>query len=174
MTDADVLADLRTGADYQFGAGAGAALFPSEGSTTIRRSSGGRPRQNIAGDVDDTPGSAEGDRIASYGTDGRFTLGITGGLRLLSAFPAPARRVVVGEESEPFVRDGRNAFAKFVTVADDGIRPGDEVLVVNDDDELFAVGRAELSGAEALAFDSGVAVMVRSGVGRTDDAEHPS
>ena len=73
--------------------------------------------------------------------------------------------MVVGEESEPFVREGRNAFAKFVTAADDGIRPGDEVLVVDGDDRLFAVGRAELSGAEAEAFGSGVAVKVRNGVG---------
>ena len=169
MSDSEDLADLRTGADYQFGSGAGEALFPSGDPVTIRRSSGGRPRQVIAGDVDDTPGSAEGERIVTYGTDGRFTLGEVGARRVLGAFPAPTHRVVVGEESEPFVRDGRNAFAKFVTAADDGIRPGDEVLVVDGDDTLFAAGRAELSGAEALAFDSGAAVKVRHGV--TDEAE---
>ena len=163
-TERDTLAELRTGADYQFGAGAGEALFPPDDPTTVRRSSGGRPRQIIAGDVDDTPGSAEGDRIVSYGTDGRFTLGVLGGRRLRTALSAPTHRLIVGEESEPFVREGRNAFAKFVTAADDGIRPGDEVLVANDADDLFAVGRAELSGREALAFDSGVAVKVRHGV----------
>ncbi|MFC6888018.1 PUA domain-containing protein, partial [Halorubrum trueperi] len=137
---------------------------------TLRRSSGGRPRQVIVGDVDDTPGSSEGARLVSYGTDGRFTLGVAGGRRIQAAFAAPRHRVVVGEESEPFVRDGRNAFAKFVSAADDGIRPGDEVLVVDDDDALFAVGRAELSGAEAEAFASGAAVSVRNGVASEDDA----
>ena len=164
MTDADVLADLRTGADYQFGAGAGDALFPDTDTLTVRQSSGGRPRQVIRGDVDDTPGSSEGDRLVSYGTDGRFTLGVAGGRAIRAAFDPPSHRMVVGEESEPFVREGRNAFAKFVTAADDGIRPGDEVLVVDGDDALFAVGRAELSGAEAEAFGSGVAVKVRNGV----------
>jgi uncharacterized protein with predicted RNA binding PUA domain len=168
MSDSEDLADLRTGADYQFGAGAGRALFPPDEPVTIRRSSGGRPRQVIAGDVDDTPGSAEGDRVVTYGTDGRFTLGEVGARRLQRHFPAPARRVAVGEESEPFVREGRNAFAKFVAAVDEGIRPGDEVLVVDGDDALFAVGRAELSGAEALAFDSGVAVKVRHGVAGDD------
>ncbi len=172
MSDSEALADLRTGADYQFGSGAGEALFPPEDVVTIRRSSGGRPRQIIDGNVDDTPGSPEGDRVVSYGTDGRFTLGITGGRRLQAAFPEPAHRVVVGSESEPYVRDGRNAFAKFVTAVDDGIRPGDEVLVVDDDDTLFAVGRAELSGREALAFGSGVAVKVRHGVG-TETLDEP-
>lgn len=160
----ETLADLRVGADYQFGSGAGDALFPPETAITIRRSSGGRPRQIIDGDVDDTPGSAEGDRIVSYGTDGRFTLGELGGRRLRDAFDPPAHRVVLGAESEPFVREGRNAFAKFVVVADEGIRPGDEVLVVDDDDALLGVGRAELSGGELSAFDSGVAVKVRVGV----------
>lgn len=165
MSESEDLADLRTGADYQFGSGAGEALFPSDATVTIRRSSGGRPRQIIDGEVDDTPGSPEGDRIVSYGTDGRFTLGETGARRLQAAFPEPAHRVVIGEESEPYVRDGRNAFAKFVTAAAEGIRPGDEVLVVDDEDSLFAVGRAELSGHEALAFGSGVAVKVRHGIG---------
>jgi uncharacterized protein with predicted RNA binding PUA domain len=169
MTDAETLADLRTAADYQFGAGAGAALFPPDDPLTVRRSSGGRPRQVIDGDVDDTPGSSEGDRLVSYGTDGRFTLGLAGGRRVHEAFAAPRHRVVVGEESEPFVREGRNAFAKFVTAADDGIRPGDEVLVVDGSDEIFGVGRAELSGAEAEALGSGVAVKTRDGNPADDD-----
>jgi uncharacterized protein with predicted RNA binding PUA domain len=164
MSDDEDLAALRVGADYQFGAGAGDALFPPGDPVTLRRSSGGRPRQVIAGDVDDTPGSSEGARLVSYGTDGRFTLGEAGARRLQAAFPAPTGRVVVGDESEPYVREGRNAFAKFVTAAGPEIRPGDEVLVVDPTDALFAVGRAELSYAEALAFDSGVAVKVRHGV----------
>jgi len=164
MTDAADLAALRVSADYQFGAGVGDALFPPEEPLSVRRSSGGRPRQVFAGDVDPTGGD-EGKRLVSYGTDGRFTLGLEGGRRLKAALSPPVARVVVGEESEPFVRDGRNAFAKFVTRAGEGIRPGDEVLVVDDDDRLFAVGRAELSGHEALDFESGVAVTVRAGAG---------
>ena len=171
MSNSEDLADLRTGADYQFGAGAGEALFPPDETVTIRRSSGGRPRQIIDGDVDDTPGSPEGNRLVSYGTDGRFTLGVTGARRLQTLFSGLSHRIVVGSESEPYVREGRNAFAKFVTAADEEIRPGDEVLVVDDEDTLFAVGRAELSGREALAFESGVAVKVRHGVGNDASAE---
>ncbi len=160
MTDAETLADLRTAADYQFGRGAGEALFPPGDSVTVRRSSGGRPRQVIA---DGTPDGDGGERLASYGTDGRFTLGLAGGLRLRDAFDAPRHRAVVGAESEPFVREGRSAFAKFVRSVDDGVRPGDEVLIVDETDAVFGVGRAELSGAEAEALDSGVAVETREG-----------
>jgi len=158
MTDTaagTTVGELRTVADYQFGSGAGAALFPpdAEAELTLHRSTGGRPRQVVA---------PEG-RIVSYGTDGRFTLGLEGGRRLLSAFDSPRNRVVVGSESEPFVRDGKNAFAKFVRETDPAIRPGDEVAVVLEDDALLAVGRAELSADAMADFDSGAAVYVREG-----------
>jgi len=144
---------LRTVADYQFGAGAGTTLFPTDERFEIRRSTGGRPRQVHTDDA----------RLVSYGVDGRFTLGIAGGRRLLD-LPAPANRVVVGDESEPFVRDGKNVFAKFVGAVDPAIRPGDEVLVVHERGELLAVGRAELSADGMADFDSGMAVKVREGV----------
>jgi uncharacterized protein with predicted RNA binding PUA domain len=152
MTD-DELARLRTVADYQFGAGAGTALFPPDGDLTVSHSTGGRPRQV----------RADAGRIVSYGTDGRFTLGLEGGRRLLAALDAPRARVVVGDESEPFVRDGKNAFAKFVREVDSAVRPGDEVAVVLGDDTLLAVGRAELSADAMRDFESGAAVYVRAG-----------
>lgn len=148
------LDELRTIADYQFGAGAGAALFPPVEAIEIRRSSSGRPRQLVA----------DGHRLVSYGVDGRFTLGIAGGRRLAATFDRPRCRVVVGDDSEPFVREGKNAFAKFVSEVDPEIRPGDEVLVVHDRGDLLAVGRAELSADAMADFESGMAVKVREGV----------
>ncbi|WP_136588806.1 PUA domain-containing protein [Salinigranum halophilum] len=155
MTDADTRdrRQLRTVADYQFGRGAGAALFPAEEDLRIDRTSSGRPSQV----------HADGGRIVTYAVDGRFTLGVEGGRRLLSALDTPAYRVVVGDESEPFVRDGKNAFAKFVRDADPGIRPGDEVAVVDETDALLAVGRAELSADAMADFQTGMAVKVRAG-----------
>jgi len=145
---------LRRAADYQFGHGGGQALFPDLEELSVRHSSSGRPRQ-----VD-----ATGDRLVSYGTDGRFTLGIAGGRRLHRAFDAPRQRVVVGDESEPYVREGRNGFAKFVDEADPAIRPGDEILVVHENGTLLAVGRAELSGDGMCEFETGMAVKVREAI----------
>ncbi|EMA38541.1 PUA domain-containing protein [Halobiforma nitratireducens] len=148
------LATLRTIADYQFGAGAGEAMFPTESdSLTIKRTSSGRPQQVHADDG----------RIASFGTDGRFTLGLEGGRRLAAALEAPAYRVVVDDESEPFVREEKNVFAKFVLEVGPAIRPGDEVLVVHERGELLAVGRAELSAEGIAEFETGMAVNVREG-----------
>ncbi|ADB59694.1 PUA domain containing protein [Haloterrigena turkmenica DSM 5511] len=147
------LPELRTIADYQFGSGAGDALFPPAESLTIKRTSSGRPQQIHADDG----------RIVSFGTDGRFTLGLEGGRRLHAVLEHPAYRVVVDDESEPFVRDEKNVFTKFVLEAGPEIRPGDEVLVIHERGELIAVGTAELA-AEAIAdFETGMAVNVREG-----------
>jgi uncharacterized protein with predicted RNA binding PUA domain len=154
----DELARLRTVADYQFGAGAGAALFPPAEEFEVTHSTSGRPRQV----------RADAGRIVSYGTDGRFTLGLEGGRRLVTALAEPAARVVVGSESEPFVRDGKNVFAKFVQAVDDDVRPNDEVAVVHDDGAVLAVGRAELAAAAMHDFETGMAVKVRASVGSAD------
>lgn len=144
---------LRRIADYQFGKGAGEALF--SGELTVKCSSSGRPRQVFA--------SGEG-RLVSVGTDGRFTLGIAGGRRLFESLSALRARVVVGDESEPFVRDGKNVFAKFVTDVDPEVRPNDEVCVSHEEGRLLAVGRAELPASAMLDFETGMAVTVREGL----------
>ena len=181
------LAKLQTVADYQFGADAGAALFPPDDELTVRRTKSGRPEQVLIG----------GERIVSYGTDGRFTLGLAGGRRLANTLDRPQCRVAVGAESVPFVCDGKNAFAKFVRRVDPAVRAGDEVLVVfggsvddrgadtnavvgdgegdgtgaddgsagADPDALLAVGRAELPAGAMLDFETGMAVKVRHGTG---------
>jgi uncharacterized protein with predicted RNA binding PUA domain len=143
---------LRIIADYQFGSGAGDALF--DGDIVVQRTSSGRPQQILA----------DGERVVSYGTDGRFTLGTAGGKRLQAALDVPAYRVVVGDDSEPFVRDEKNVFAKFVRDVDPAVRPGDEVLIEHYDGRLIAVGRAELSADAMADFDTGMAVQVREGV----------
>ncbi|MWG35206.1 PUA domain-containing protein [Halomarina oriensis] len=143
---------LRTVADYQFGAGAGTALFPDGEAQTVLRTSTGRPQQVLSGDDE---------RLVSYTVEGRFTLGARGGERLFERLGGP--HVEVGEESVEFVRDGKNAFAKFVRSVDNEVRPGDEVAVTVDGDVL-AVGRAELPADGMRDFDSGVAVKVRAGI----------
>jgi len=154
MQDAGIPA-LRTVAAYQYGAGAGRVLFPHDEDVRVRRSSTGRPQQVARED---------GQRLVSVGMDGRLTLGPAGGQRLVDDLDYPTARVVVGDESEPFVRDGKNVFAKFVQDVDGDARQGDELAVVHENGDLLAVGRAELDAQSMLDFDAGMAVKVRSGV----------
>lgn len=143
---------VRAIAEFQFGRGAGDALFPP--GCRYVRSKTRRVRQVMIGE----------ERIVTLrAQDGRFTLGIEGARRLAAAIPAPAYRVRVKEEVAEYIAQGKNAFAKHIAAADPEIRPGDEVILVRGGDEVIATGEAVLSGAEMLAFNYGVAVNVRKG-----------
>jgi uncharacterized protein with predicted RNA binding PUA domain len=137
-------------ADYQFGRGAGEALFPA--GTTFRLSSTGRLRYLYT----------ELERIATLrASDGLLTLSMVGAERLHSLFSPPRLRVVVSAEAAPFVAKGGNVFAKHVLSADPGIRAGEEVLVVDGQDCLLATGKAILAPEEMLQIRRGVAVRTR-------------
>jgi len=146
---------VRVIANYQFGKGAGLALFPDE--PEIRYSRTKRIRQVFY----------ESERIATLKTDGLFTLSIEGSRRLHRHLPYPKMRIVVEDDAVPFVRDGKNAFARHVVAVDDMIRPFDEVLIVDRSDNLIGTGKALLSACEISSFMRGVAVDVRSGTGGT-------
>ncbi len=141
-------------AEYQFGEGAGEAF--KDAFVELSRKTG-MPRQVKVQDK----------RLATFrAEDGLLTLGIEGAKRLHRILPFPRMRVVVNEDAEPFSRRGKNVFAKFVLDADSGIRPYDEVLIVNERDELLATGQTLLNGEELKVFQSGLAVKVRRGVER--------
>ncbi|HDR72726.1 MAG TPA: pseudouridine synthase [Methanoculleus sp.] len=151
-SNSSALRRVRTIADYQFGAGAGTALFPDGCEFGFSRT--GRIRYVLIG----------GKRLATVRAgDGRLTLSYEGALRLMPALESPAYRVVIDETVVEFVGKGKNAMAKHVIAADAEIRAGDEVLVVTAADDLVATGSAALSGEEMLAFNYGVAVNVRKG-----------
>jgi uncharacterized protein with predicted RNA binding PUA domain len=62
-----------------------------------------------------------------------------------------------------FIADGGDVFAAHVVKADETIHAKDEVIVVDEDNRVLAVGRALLSSMEMKAFKIGVAVKVRHG-----------
>jgi len=76
----------------------------------------------------------------------------------------PRLMVTVSRDAAPFVAKGKSVFAKHVVAADGEIRPQEEVMVLNEDNELLAVGKAILTGREMTAFKRGVAVRVRKGI----------
>ncbi len=150
---------VRTIADYQFGRGAGAALFPD--NVEFQMSSTGRVRQILL----------EGKRIATVrAQDGMLTLGIAGAIILHDFLRFPRNRVVVNSDAAPFVSKGKNAFARHVVNVDSDIRAGEEVMVVDEKDSLLATGKAALCAVEMRVFKKGMAVEVRSGI-KTGDSE---
>ncbi|MCR6623388.1 MAG: pseudouridine synthase [archaeon YNP-WB-062] len=145
---------LRKIADYQFGEGIGSILFPDDIVIEKSKKTGKMRKIILNGKV-----------IATIrARDGLIALTIYGAEIIRSKTHPPKRRVMVINEVADVIKEGRNVFAKHVKNADPEIRPGEEVIVVNEKDELLAVGKALLNGEEMTLFRSGVAVKVRSGV----------
>ncbi|HJJ55509.1 MAG TPA: pseudouridine synthase [Methanocorpusculum sp.] len=141
---------VRRIADFQFGRGAGDALFLDD--TTFGYSNTKRIRYAYTGKT----------RLVTLRAgDGRLTLSYTAAKRLHSYLPTPTNRVVVIDDAVPFISDGKNAMAKHVIASDDNILAGDEVFVVDEQDNLIATGQAILSGTEMIGFSYGTAVKVR-------------
>ncbi len=92
---------------------------------------------------------------------GLLTPTFEGGLALLKANVDQVHCVVMQDDAVPFVAAGKSALAKFVAHAENNLRAGEEVLVVDSDNNLLGVGKTVLSGIEMLAFNRGVAVVIR-------------
>lgn len=150
----DRLKQVRLIAEYQFGKGAGEALFPDD--ACFRLSATNRTRQILDKDEE---------RIATLrASNGVLTLSIEGAKRLHAFFAAPNIRVTIMGDVASFIREGQTLFAKHVLNVDPDIRSGEEVLVVDENDILLGTGKALLCAEEMLAFNRGVAVDMRAGV----------
>lgn len=140
-------------ADYQFGPGSGKALFDGD-IQIVKSKKTGKIRHVYEDDI----------LIATLrARDGVFVLGMEGARRLHAHLRYPQNRVVVNEEAEPFAREGKSIFAKFIIDCDMNIRASDEVLVVNQNDELLAFGKSVLCAGEIVDFSIGQAVKTRKG-----------
>jgi predicted RNA-binding protein (TIGR00451 family) len=83
---------------------------------------------------------------------------------IIENISTPRLRIIVLNEISEFIKKGRNVFCKHVVDIDENLRPLDEVIVVNQNDELLAIGRLKLPISYVKSFSSGVAVNVRKGV----------
>ena len=141
-------------ADYQFGVGAGDALF--SGNINIEKSKKtGKIRHIYDGKVL---------IVNMRASDSYLILSKEGAKRLHNKMPYPSNRVVVNKDSEPFALDGKSVFCKFVVDCDDDIRSKDEVLIVNEEDKLLAYGKALLGACEIKQFQTGQAIKTRKGM----------
>lgn len=141
-------------AEYQFGKGASESLFA--GNVELVKSKNTDKIRNVI---------VDGEHVVSMrAEDGFFTLKAAGARRLLRSFPFPRLRVVVSDDSVPFNREGKNVMCGFVLDSDPELRPSDETIVVDKNDDLVAIGRIVLTRDESRSFQKGLAVRVRDGV----------
>lgn len=140
--------------DYQFGTGAGDALF--DGKIEIEKSKNTGKIRHIYSNKE---------LIANMrASDGYFVLANEGAKRLHRMMNYPKNRVVVNKDSEPFVREGKSVFSKFVIECDINIRANDEILIVNENDDLLGFGKSLLNHNEIMSFNTGQAIKTRKGI----------
>ena len=150
----DDVKKIKAIADYQFGIGAGEALFT--GNIKIEKSKKtGKIRHIYDGKTL---------IVNMRASDSFLVLSKEGARRLHAAMPGLKNRVVVNKDSEPFALDGKSVFCKFVVDCDDDIRSNDEVLIVNEEDKLLAYGKALLGACEIKELKTGQAIKTRKGM----------
>ena len=107
----------------------------------------------------------KGKRILTYRpTMGQFSLSLEGAKLLKLISNSPQFRVIVMNEVQEFIKQGKSVFCKHVIEIDEVLRPGNEVIVVNQKDELLAVGKLLVPSLLYSGRSLGVAVDVRKGV----------
>jgi predicted RNA-binding protein (TIGR00451 family) len=149
----DAFRQIRNVADYQFGKGIGAKLFPDNVKILFSRRTG-RIRYVYL----------NGKRLATLRPmDGLFSLGLAGAKRINETVTSAKCFVAIQNDVSEFVADGGDVFAVHVVKANDEIRPKDEAIIVDGNRKVLAVGRAVLSSGEMKVFKIGVAVKVRRG-----------
>jgi predicted RNA-binding protein (TIGR00451 family) len=149
----NALSRIRSIADCQFGKGVGVRLFPENVEITYSKATGRIRYVHLYGK-----------RLGTLRpTDGLFSLSITAAQRVAENRGLAKCFVTVQNGVSEFIADGGDVFAAHVVKADEEVRAKDEVIVVDEDNRVLAVGRALLSSAEMKAFKTGVAVKVRHG-----------
>lgn len=144
---------VRTIADYQFGKGVGAKLFPD--NIEIQRS----PRTGRIRYI-----NLNGERLATLRpTDGLLSLSITAAQNIAKNIPEAKCLITVKNEVSQFIAKGGDVFAVHVVKVDSEVGAKDEVIAIDENGKLLAVGRTVLSSGEISAFKTGVAVKVRHG-----------
>ena len=147
------LVKIRAVADYQLGKGVGIQLFPS--NVEIQYS----PRTGRIRFI-----NLYGERLATLRpTDGVLSLSIKAAVFMAEKTPFAKCFVTVKNEVSKFIAEGGDVFAVHVVKVDEEVGAKDEVIVVDEDGQVLAVGRTMLSGEEMKAFKTGVAVKVRHG-----------
>ena len=147
----NLLKIVRDIADFQFGRGVGGKLFPDECRVEVSKRTG-RPRYVYLG----------GEFLATIRyPDNLIALSLEGARRLRSALGENAPRVVIRKEAINKVLNGLNLAPRDISFCNPSIRPGDEVIIEDEDERVLAVGRAVVSAQTMRELSRGTAVKLR-------------
>lgn len=152
------LGKVRSVADFQFGKGVGTALFPEGVEFEYSKRTGRIRFINL-----------NGERLATLRpTDGLLSLSIKAAKTIADNAPTAKCFVTIQNDVSKYIAQGGDVFAVHVVAVDEEVYAKDEVIVLDEDKNVLAVGRTVLSAPEIRAFKTGVAVKVRHGIKSKD------
>jgi uncharacterized protein with predicted RNA binding PUA domain len=150
----NALGKVRSIADYQLGKNVGAKLFPQNVEFEYSKRTGRIRFINL-----------NGERLATLRpTDGLLSLSIKAAVFMAENLASAKCYVTIKNGVSKYIAEGGDVFAVHVVAVAEDVRAKDEVIVLDEDKQVLAVGRTVLSAPEIRAFKTGVAVKVRHGV----------
>ncbi len=152
-------AKVRSIADYQFGRGVGEKLFPDNIEIVLSPRTGRIRYINL-----------DGERLATLRpTDGLLSLSIKAAKTMAESIPEAKCFVTVKNDVAPYIAKSGDVFSVHVVAVDEEVGAKDEVIAVDEERNVLAVGRTLLSSSEIHAFKTGVAVKTRHGANKGKD-----
>ena len=122
-------------------------------------------------------------RIKSFGindhlmgtlrSDGGIALTIYGASILLKESSFKQNCIIPKKEAVPFVSEGRSLFCKHIEWFGSNINIGSEVVVVDKNDVVIAVGKSVVSQSQLKGRIGDVAVKIREGIKSRGEQENP-
>lgn len=111
--------------------------------------------------------------IGTLRSDGGIALTIFGASILSGNTSFKQNCMIPIEEALPFVSEGRSLFCKHVEWFGSNINIGSEVVVIDKNDVVLAVGRSVVSQSQLLGRIGDVAVRVREGIKSRGEKQPP-
>ena len=110
--------------------------------------------------------------FATLRIDGGLALSIFGAQMMVKYAQFRENCVIPKEEAIPFVSEGRSLFCKHVNWCGKNIKNGSEVVVIDNKNEVLAVGKAICGNTMMEKIDYGVAVKIREGIKSRDTQQY--
>lgn len=147
---------LRNLADAQFGEGCGSVLFPKDKLVVLNKA----PALDRMDEV-----IIDGQVLCTLKFDVENDRGYKLLLRMEGARrierKAKKNWVLVSDDAAPYIIKGASVMVPGILEADEGMRKGEEVVVLNLDRQAIAAGSARMNGKDMTALDKGAATKTR-------------
>lgn len=111
--------------------------------------------------------------VGTLRSDGGIALTIYGASILLKDSSFKQNCIIPKEEAVPFVSEGRSLFCKHIEWFGSNINIGSEVVVVDKNNVVIAVGKSVLSQSQLKGRIGDVAVKIREGIKSRGEQENP-